>query len=235
MTPILLIAGNFLREQRWFIFFLVLYVVAVSSVYALTPRPEMQDFLFLVKQLTAFALLFSVSAASSAIHNERRSRRIVAVLSKGISRSEYIGGLLLGSLCISAISCAGLLVGALELRSRLHFPLEPVLALAATTLVAAVLINAIGLFFATFFHPLLAMVATAVVISFPFVLSQVFGPQALHTLAAAPLIDSLRNFSFSRSWSAPWFSVGVALIESVLFWLASAWVFSRRDVAVAVE
>ena len=235
MTPVLLIAGNFLREQRWFIFFLVLYVVAVSSVYSLTPRPEMQDFLFLIRQLTAFALLFSVSAASSAIYNERRSRRIVAVLSKGISRSEYIGGLLLGSLCISAISCAGLLAGALELRSQLHFPLQPVLALVATTLAAAVLINAIGLFFATLFHPLLAMVATAVVISLPFVLAGFFGSQALHTLAAAPLIDSLRNFSFSRSWSVPWFSIAMALAESLLFCLAAAWMFSRRDIAVAVE
>ena len=235
MTPALLIAGNFLREQRWFIVFLVLYVVAISSVYALTPRPEMQDFLFLVKQLTAFALLFSVSAASSAIHNEQRSRRIVAVLSKGINRSEYIGGLLLGSLCISAISCAGLLAGAIELRSRLHFPMGPVLALVATTLAAAILINAIALFFATVFHPLLAMVATAVVISLPFVLRELLGPQALHTLAAAPLMDSLRNFSFSRSWSAPWPSVTLALMESVLFCLASAWCFSRRDIAVAVE
>lgn len=234
MNPALLIAGNFLREQRWFMVFLLLYVAMLSLVYGLSPPSDVRDLLALEKQLAVFALLFSLSIVTGSLQQERRTRRIVAMLSKGISRREYIAGFLLGSVVIAAIYCAGMAASALGLRSRIEFPLQPILELIGVTLIACVLTNTIALFYATSLHPLFAMLATGLTVGLPFVLGQVFGAAALNVVAVAALLVDIRDFSFGH-WRLPWFTVGLSLVQTVLFWLAAAWVFSRRDVAVAVE
>jgi hypothetical protein len=235
MTPTLLIAGNFLREQRWFVLFLLLYVTMLSGIYLLTPPTRLADLLILEKQLAGFAVLFSLSLVTGSLKQERRTRRILAVLSKGISRTEYIAGFLLGSIGISAIYAAGMLASAAGLHRQLEFPLAPIFALIVVTLVTCVLTNAMGLFFATFLHPLFAMIATALLVALPFALAPSFGAGALNTVAAAALAESIKNFSFTGSWAAPWGTVWLAVVQSLVFWMAAASVFSRRDVAVAVE
>ena len=235
MSPALLIAGNFLREQRWFLVFLLLYVAMLSLVYGLSPPTDMRDLLVLEKQLAAFALLFSLSIVTGSLQQERRTRRVIAVLSKGISRREYIAGFLLGSVVISGIYCAGMAASAAGLHSRIDFPLQPILGLIAVTLIACVLTNTIALFWATTLHPLFAMLATGMTAGLPFLFAEIFGRGALNIVAVAALVDVIRDFSFGASWRLPWSTVWLALAQTVLFWLAAAWVFSRRDVAVAVE
>ncbi len=87
MKPILLIALNFVREQRWPIFVLLLWVVllAVVGLFADLPR-ERDDLLFIFKQIAIYVIAFSVFFGASAIYNERRSRRILGVLSKAVGR-----------------------------------------------------------------------------------------------------------------------------------------------------
>ncbi|MCI0349027.1 MAG: hypothetical protein L0Z53_06340 [Acidobacteriales bacterium] len=234
MNPALLIAGNFLREQRWFVVFLLMYVAMLSLVYGLSPPSDVRDLLVLEKQLAGFALLFNLSIVTGSLQQERRTRRIVAVLSKGISRREYIAGFLLGSVVIAAIYCAGMAASAVGLHRRIEFPLQPILELIAVTLIACVLTNTIALFFATSLHPLFAMLATGLTVGLPFVLAEMLGPAALNVVAVAALLQDIRSFSFG-GWTPPWLTLGLALLQTILFWLAAAWVFSRRDVAVAVE
>ena len=235
MTPALLIAGNFLREQRWLLVFLLLYVGMLSLVYGFSPPMDVRDLLGLEKQLAGFALLFSLSIVTGSLQQERRTRRIIAVLSKGISRAEYIAGLLLGSVVISGIYCAGMAASAVGLHRRIAFPLEQILGLIALTLVACVLTNTIALFYATALHPLFAMLATGMTVGLPFLLAEVFGRDALNVVAVAALVDGIKDFSFGTGWRFPWATFWLALLQTVLFWLAAAWVFSRRDVAVPVE
>ena len=52
-----------------------------------------------------YGLAFTGLMAASGINNERRSRRMLAVLSKGIERWQYLGGLLLGAMIDAAIYC----------------------------------------------------------------------------------------------------------------------------------
>jgi hypothetical protein len=233
--PALLIAANFLREQRWFVLFLLLYVAMLSLVYVLNPPTDLRDLLVLLKQLAGFAVLFSLSIVSGALQQERRSRRILAVLSKGITRREYMAGFLLGGITISAIYAAGMLVSAWGLQHRMEFPLQPLLSLIAITLVACVATNTIALLFATFLHPLFAMAATALAVAVPFALAHSFAAGAMNTLPVAALLDSIASFSFARSWSVPWGAIWLALLQGVVFWMAAAWIFSKRDIAVATE
>ena len=41
--------------------------------------------------------------------------------------------------------------------------------------------------------------------------------------------------SFQHPGSAAWWAMGLAVVETVLFWIISAKIFSRVDIAVAVE
>ena len=70
---------------------------------------------FLIKQHAAYAVLLGVTLASTAIHNERKTRRILAVLSKGISRWQYVAGMLMGtaSVLVTYIACLGVVGSAL--------------------------------------------------------------------------------------------------------------------------
>jgi ABC-type transport system involved in multi-copper enzyme maturation permease subunit len=235
VTPSLLIAGNFLREQRWFIVLLLGYVAMFSLLDFLSPPNHPEELVVMQKQLAGFALLFSLSVVTGALQIERRTRRIVAVLSKGISRAEYIAGFLLGSMAISAIYCTAMAAAAVGLRSRIEFSLPGLLGFIAMTFLACVLTNAIALFFATMLNPLFAMFATGATIAVPFALAQTLGPGALNTVAVAALLESIFKFSFAGTWSAPWWAIGVGVIEVVAFWMAAAWIFSRRDLAIAVE
>ncbi len=93
MKPMLLIAFNFVREQRWPIFVLLLWVLLLAFLGLVADIPRMrEDLLFLFKQVAVYVVAFSIFFGGSAIYNERKSRRILAVLSKAVRREQYLSG-----------------------------------------------------------------------------------------------------------------------------------------------
>src|SRR5437870_507112 len=94
VSPAALITANFFREQRILLSLMLAYVVVGGGTLALLAQaPDADDVVFLIKQHAAYAVLLGVTLASTAIHNERKTRRILAVLSKGISRWQYVAGM----------------------------------------------------------------------------------------------------------------------------------------------
>src|SRR5262249_15221332 len=106
MRPVLLIAKNFAREQRWPLIFLLLWVVgwAVFGVFA-DSESGPDDALMIFRQLAVYSVTFGVFFGSSAIQADQRSRRVLAVLSKGISRGQYVFGLLAGIALVLGVFC----------------------------------------------------------------------------------------------------------------------------------
>ena len=95
MRNVLLIAVSFVREQRWPIFVLLLWVVGLCLIgLTIDLRKSREDVLIIFKQLAVYGVAFAVFFGGSAIHNDRRSRRILAVLSKAVGRKQYLCGLL---------------------------------------------------------------------------------------------------------------------------------------------
>ena len=98
MKPVLLIAGNFVREQRWPILVLLVWVLGLAIIgLFIDVRNNRDDILLIFKQLAIYGIAFSVFFGGSAIHNERKSRRILAVVSKSVGRQQYVAGLLFAS------------------------------------------------------------------------------------------------------------------------------------------
>src|SRR5438128_11680146 len=98
MRAILLLSWNYLREQRSFLTVLSIYLALGTRLLALSSHaPQADDLIFLVKQQAAYAVVFGLFLTSGAIFSDRRTRRILLVLAKGIDRSQYLAGIYLGS------------------------------------------------------------------------------------------------------------------------------------------
>jgi len=235
MTPVLLIAANFLREQRWPLIILLLWVAGSSAVVgAPGVAADREDVLFFLKQQAVYGVAVTTFLAASAIYNERRSRRILAVLSKGIERAQYIGGLLVGVFLVAGIYCAFMTAACAWVFSQIRAPLLPLAYLIAALLAACLLSGSVAIFFSTFLHPLGATAATAIFLGVPALLTHV-APIWLRLVPVYWLMNTILEFAFHGFHYTDWTAVALGFLETLLVWLAASWVFTRRDVAVAVE
>lgn len=231
MRPALLIAANFLRENRWAIVLLTVWSLASGTGAALTVTASRDDSLFFLKQQAAYSVFFTVFLAASALHNQRRSRRILAVLSKGIRRSEYLAGIVLGFLAVSAIYSVTLGLTAAWTFSLAGVPIVSVFALSLMLFSASGLSGAISLFYSTFLSPLFTLMATSLTIAGVVW----FGKAWPSALPAYSLIESVLNFSFDHAFQIQWLAIIMALVELAILWLLSSIIFARKDVAIPVE
>jgi hypothetical protein len=101
----------------------------------------------------------------------------------------------------------------------------------------ALMASAIGLFFATFLHPLLATFAASATIALPLLLRQAGWNASGAVFPASQLAESITKFQFGDPASAGAIATtaSMAAVMTILFWIASAVVFARRDVTVAPE
>lgn len=238
MREMWLIAANLLREQRWPLLILLLWVFGSSVISGLgSERPVPDDVLFFLKTQAVYGVAFTAFMAASAIHNERKSRRILSVLSKGIHRGQYIAGLLQGVLMAAAGYCLamGVTGGVLFVEARLpEIQLWSVLALLMTALVVT---STLAMLFSTFLSPLLATAATALALGTPALAARVAGGRWSHVLPVYSLINSIMEFSVDTAggWRPIWTMVGWSMLDAAVLWGIASWIFARRDIAVAVE
>ncbi len=236
MLPILLIAANLLREQRMPVVFLVVWSGVIAAAFSFGEDKLIQnDFVFLLGQQALYAVGFSAFVATFSVHNERRSRRILSVLSRAIERRTYLAGILLGvALCFS-LYCIAISASSLWITRSLGFQPMEFARLAVVLMVTCLLTAAIGLFFSTFLDPLPATAATALLIAVPGLPAALLGEFWMHTIPVYSLSSSVMRFSFDSAWMPAWSILTWALVEAVGFWIAASWIFERRDIAIAVE
>jgi hypothetical protein len=237
MKPVFLIAINFVREQRWPILVLLLWVLVLAFLGLMTSAGrEGEDLLFVFKQVALYVVAFSVFFGSSAIYNDRRSRRILSVLSKAIERRQYLSGLVLGIAIASAIYCFALgLTGSWTL-GEAGFPVGQTWFLMLCLAAACALAGTVALMFSTFLNPFFAAGATAAAMGIPAGLSYVFGiPQLAYIIPVYPLAATVLKSSFGAPGRTVWFPIVLAVFETLVFWLLSASIFSYVDIAVAVD
>jgi ABC-type transport system involved in multi-copper enzyme maturation permease subunit len=236
MTPVLLIAANFLREQRWLVLVLVLYAGAMAAIFGISEKEvSPEDIAFFLRQQSVYAPLFSVFLAVTAIHNERKSRRIVAVLSKALTRSQYIAGLLVGIFVVFGVYCVAIALAGTWLAHNAHSSVAEVWSLLAMTTVASALTAAVAMFFGTFLPPILAAAATALAIVLPAILETFLGREWGLLLPIYSLLTRLFEKTSARASGVDWPQIAIGVIEIPLFWVLASWIFSGRDVTTAVE
>jgi ABC-type transport system involved in multi-copper enzyme maturation permease subunit len=236
MRRVALIAANFVREQRIFLILLVAYVLLGGvAILVSGERPGTEDILFLVKQHASYAIFFGIALASSAIYNERKSRRILAVLSKAVTRREYLAGLILGSSCVLWIYLLALAVGGVALFVAAGLDLQELFGALLLAATATLLAASVTIFYCTFLHPWLALTATMLTLTLPPLFSIHFGATASMTVPAYELLLEIFRWGAESGIHVNPMAVTIAVGEITFVWLAAARIFSYRDVAVAVE
>ena len=236
MRALWLIGGNLVREQRWLALLLVLYVAAMSGVAAHDgARADRGDVAFLLKQQALYAVLFSALLALSALHNERKSRRILAVLSKSVTRAQYLAGLVLGVMTLIGGYCLLVLLAGVFLLQRIGVAMSQAGLMVAAALVAALLAATVALFFTSFLPPIVATAATGLAVALPMALGPVIGDGARFILPVYSLSMIITRSSFDLAWSPVSRLLAAGIAEAVVVWWLAAVVFSLRDIAVAVE
>jgi ABC-type transport system involved in multi-copper enzyme maturation permease subunit len=236
VKPVILIAFNFVREQRWPIFVLLLWVLLLAFLGLVTDiARERDELLFIFKQVAVYVVAFSIFFGGSAIYSERKSRRILAVLSKGIARQEYLSGLILGVTMACGVYCFSLgLTGSWTL-GQAGFPVSTVWFLMACLISACMLAGTIALMFSTFLNPFFAAGATALVLGLPAVAAHTVSIAWGYSVPVYVLTSTVMQSSYKVPGRHEWWPVALALSEVLIFWIIGAWIFSRVDVAVAVE
>lgn len=236
MRPILLIAGNFVREQRWPILVLLLWVLLLAFLGLIADvRRDRDDLLFVFKQVAVYVVAFSVFFGGSAIYNERKSRRIQAVLAKAVARHQYLSGLVLGVTLACSIYCFALGLTASWVLGQVGFPISTVWFLMVSLIAACTLAGTVALMFSTFLNPFFSAGATALVLGTPALISYVLGGRWGYLIPFYVLIHSVTGSSYRAPGVWIWSGILVALAETVVFWTLAAWIFTRVDVAGPVE
>jgi hypothetical protein len=234
MRAIILIGINFVRSQWIALAVMSTYVLGIAGIYRLHTQPD--EILFFLRWHAGYALFFATMIAIPALQTERKTRRILAVLSKGIHRWQYLGGLLFGCAMISALFC--LLIGgtAAWLGQQGRIPTDGLPTVMLLLFSCSVFAASIGLFFATFLHPLLAMAATSAVLALPLILIQFGRPVAWALFPAGALFRTLwTSFQFRPLGNSLDLLVLSAICQAMIFWVAAALVFARRDVTISPE
>ena len=235
MRAALLIAGNFVRENRWPVIILMMWGLASGVAGIAMASHSEEDALFFLKQQAMYSVFFTVFLSSSALHNQRRTRRILAVLSKGVERYEYLGGIALGYSCVGLLYTVMLGVTGAATFHRAGASGWMLLPLMIMLLVASILAGSVALFFSTFMPPLFVLAATSAVLGMSPVLSGIFGKNLTMLVPFYQLMVAVTDFSFGGKGTMPWAAAVWAMLEIIMFWAAASLIFARRDVAVAVE
>lgn len=233
MRAILLLGANFVRTQLMLLAIVLAYVLCLAGF--LGYHEKVPDLEFFVRQQAVYAIALGALVVLPALQNEHKSRRILSVLSKGIHRWQYLGGLLCGAVLIAGIFCVVVELAALWLAQRAGLPVTGLAELMLALFLASAAAVSVALFCSVFFHPLLAAGATMVILLFPYALE----PKGWYPPGPVfPVFSTLYvalNFTFQKPGSGLWPIVIAALIQMIVFWVAAAMAFSRRDVTVAAE
>ena len=236
MKSVLLIAANFLREHRWPVLILFAWIVVTALAAGGFGRDRVapDDVVFYLQQQAVYICVFSAFLAAGAIQNERKSRRTLLVLSKAISRGQYLLAIILGSWAL-AIAYA-LLFGlcGLWLTARATLPSAAVWSVAILVIAGSLIAATVAMFFSTFLNPYLA---TALA------LGLFCAPALLHAqrhawflwLPGLPILVDVVHFNFRSQPRVNWMVVGLAILQAAIFWVIAAAVFERRDIAIPVE
>jgi hypothetical protein len=92
------IAWRLLWANRWLWMLLVLWPWGMAAILLVGgPHPAPQDVAAALEQQSIYGLALVAFAGGALLGNEQRSRRIVLVLSRAVSRRQYLGALWLAA------------------------------------------------------------------------------------------------------------------------------------------
>lgn len=233
MITIFILTLNVVRQQRLIVILMSVWLLFFAGLFGFISDPHdgPQDLEVLYRQELVYGIAIGLFSGASIIHNERKTRRILAVLSKGLHRAQYLSSAFLGIACITAVFYALVAAANQWLIHRLHHTGEafvPALLGWLATLVAVALAIAFG----TFLHPIFAATCASLVSALGMLIPT-------HPLAfpVSYFVRSAVGATYAHGLGGEHYTgflISVAIETAIAFTIAVL-IFERRDISVPVE
>lgn len=235
MKGVLLLAMAFVRHNLWLLIMLLIWPWLFSGVLSVAGENQASDYAANLQQEAFYGIVIIGFMAAAALNNEQKSRRVIAVLSKAVSRRKYLASFLAGVFIVGVSFTLSVAAATWFATLHIHASLVHVPAFLIAVLISVLWIASLSLMFSTFLPPLLTTISTAVSVGITLL--------ALHSASAgwrllAPtssILSALAANPLNPSWSVSWSSLASAAIEILVFLAIGAWAFQYRDLTRAIE
>jgi hypothetical protein len=221
------IAWQLLWANRWLWLLLVLWPWAMAAILlmgGLHPSPE--DVEAALEQQSIYGLALVAFAGGALLGSEQRSRRIVLVLSRAVSRRQYLGALWLAAFVPLLVYGLDLVLTGVLLQAATNVLWQTLVALLLLGLIAASLAVTASLAL----PGVVAGVLSLVVLSAPLVLPpgwQIAETRLLQVLLGGPATEQVR-LVFAAG------AIEAAVLSAAIF-EAAVRIFERRDLRLKSE
>ena len=233
MRNIWILGLEYARQQKVMLIVFAFWIVGFDVLITLTTeRDRCSSLAALFTQQCVYGMVFTIFMAAAVIHNERNSRRILAVMSKGVSRAEYLAAHILGIGLLAVIYFAAATLLFTVISRSIGYDARA-MGLMLAGLLAALVATTVTLAFAAWLHPLLAAALTMFLLSAPML---VLGrSDALVLSPVAYFVRESFTFDSAAGWTGHWAYWPIGMLEVAGCWLIATLIFERQDVAVPTE
>lgn len=229
MRQVFAIGNNYIR-QSWYI--AVFYLLYAALLTWLGRSGPVEGLALTMATEGVFLLGISAVIAVAGVPNDQRSRRVLTVLSKGVSRAQYLAAMLYGTFALIAVMTwlSALSWWGMAVRNDMQVPAAVLLHAVVVLLVLSLLLICAGLLGVSFLNSKFAIIVPVLVWVLPMMPAWFGGPQI--PLPHQGLLEQVvRPFAPLVSWAA----VGGTVGEAALLFAAAVALFARKDITVAAE
>ena len=231
MTKAWLIAQRLLWQNRWLFLMLMFWPYVMAIVLCVGGPPDPDDVLWMLHQECFAGLALVAVTGSTLLGNEQRSRRIIMVLARSVSRPQYLFSLLLTAWLPLVLYVSGFLVSGIVLAKMLHSSFEGIFVMALAQLVLGVWAGAVSVFWSVLLPQILASIVSVACVGLAVYIGELgmIGPGRM----------LLVLFETAISGGNVGAAIGVDAVLTLLaggVWFAAAsWTFSRRDLNLTAD
>jgi hypothetical protein len=229
---VILIARRLLWQNRWLFLLLMLWPFIMAAILLLPgDTPEPGDVLSVLHQECFYGLALVAITASSQLGNEQRTRRILIVLGRAVSRSEYLFAILLSVWFPLLLYVCGFISSGAILTDTIRQPIMPVLWMAAMQIAIGILAAVLGVFWSIILPTILATIVTSATFGL------IFFTGTLGIPGVGRLLIAIMSITLSGKDKRPYTMTDVWLIgiEALVIFAAAYWIFSRRDLDLTAD
>jgi hypothetical protein len=226
-----LIARRLLWQNRWLFLLLALWPYLMAGILLSGGTPDPDDVLWMLHQECFAGLALVAVLGSTLLGNEQRSRRIVTVLARAVSRPMYLLALLLASWLPLVLYTSGFVISGIVLANSVHRAYEGILIMAFLQLVIGVWAGALSIFWSVLLPQVIASLLSVACIALAAYASIVDLPGPSRLLAALFRITiSGRNMP-----ATVWLDAAATLAAGAVWFVVDSWIFSHRDLNLAAD
>jgi len=223
----LLLVKPLLWMNRWLLLLLMLWPYGMAAVLlagGMQPAPD--DVLSVLKQESMYGIALVGFNGAALLGNEQRSRRIIMVLARAVSRSEYLLALLLAAWVPLLLYVTGFAVSACLLVSLAGASLQVVWKMMLLQLLAGVWLACLSVGFSIFLPSILASLAA---------LGTASALTYLDGLGPGRLLAGMMRMPLTATPPVNLVDVLVTLAGSAVVFAVASVAFARRDLNLSAD